>query len=215
MDERDLAVQEAVAAGNTPLDPAAAAQMFYSGERMILLSEPSQVFVYARWQQQPCISIVPLPFDDAAAYFTKNPAMLAAAYVAPAPGEPIQAKLRVRIGGITLTGVEHMNLPLGQLVDLTATFYDAQDNPTAPPAGTPSWTSSDEGVATVAADPGDEATVTSVAVGETTITMTLNAISATIDISVTGSTEAVSAQISAGEPYDSPATAAAKRAGAR
>ena len=106
-----------------------------------------------------------------------------------------------------------MNLPQGQLVDLTATFYDAQDNPTEAPDGELAWASSDEGVATVAGDAGaDTATVTSIAVGETVITMTAGAITATLNIAVTGTTGAVSAEITAGEPYDSPAAAAAKRA---
>jgi hypothetical protein len=108
-----------------------------------------------------------------------------------------------------------MNLPIGQLVDLTATFYDAQDAPTAAPEGVAiTWASSDEGVATVLVDPADDtlATVTSVVIGDTTITMTAGTIVATIDVAVTGSTAAVSATIAAGEPYDSVATAQAKRA---
>jgi hypothetical protein len=210
----ERAIREAEAAGNTPLDPSAAAQLFYSGERMLLLSAPAQVFVYARWQNQPCMSIVPLPFNDATVYFTANPAMLAAAYIPPAPGQPVYAKLRVRIGGITLTGVDHMNLPNGQSVDLTATFYDAQDNPTTAPTGDVTWTSSNTAFATVAANPNndDEATVTSVAVGEATITMSVGSITATIDVAVTGDTDAVSATITAGEPYTTPVTTGAKSA---
>ena len=197
---------------NVPLPPATAAQLFYSGSLMLLLSDPSETFVFGRWAGQPCICIVPMPFDDAVVYFTDNPAMLADAYVAPPPGQPAIAKLSVRIGGITLTGVDHMNLPNGQLVDLTVTFYDAQEMPTEAPEGDIEWSSSDEGVATVAADSGsDEATVTSVAVGETTITMTAGSITASLDIAVTGTTAAVSAEIAAGEPYDSPATAQAHR----
>ena len=198
---------------NAPLNPAAAAQLFYSGSQMLLLSDPNEPFVVGRWAGQPCICIVPMPFDDAVVYFTVNPAMLADAYVAPAPGQPSRAKLSVRIGGIILTGVATMNLPQGQLVDLTVTFYDANDNPTEAPEGSINWESSDDGVATVAADSGsDEATVTSVAIGETTITMTAGSITATIDIAITGTTAAASAEIAAGEPYDSPAAAAQRRA---
>ena len=198
---------------NVPLNPATAAQLFYSGSMMLLLSAPSETFVFGRWAAQPCICIVPMPFDDAVVYFTDNPAMLADAYVAPAPGQPAIAKLSVRIGGITLIGVDTMNLPNGQLVDLTVTFYDADDNPTEAPEGTLTWESSDEGVATVAADSGsDEATVASVAVGEATITMTAGSITSSIDIAVTGTSAAVSAEIAAGEPYDAPATAQARRA---
>jgi hypothetical protein len=200
---------------NQPLDPATAAQLFYSGEPMIYVADPSQPFVYGRWMQQPCISIVPLPFTDAIAYFTQNPVMLASAYVPPSDAA-VRAEISVlsrggRAGHVTKsTGVIEMNLPIGQAVDLTVTFYDAQDNPTAAP-GAIAWSSSDDTIASVGESDSDQATVTSVAIGECTITATSGSISAEMDLAVTGSTEAVSAEISAGEPYDTVEAAHAKR----
>jgi hypothetical protein len=83
---------------NEPLNPATAAQLFYSGERMLYVADPSQPFVYGRWSNQPCICIVPLPFTDAEAYFTANPVMLASDY-APPSGGAVRAVISVLSAG--------------------------------------------------------------------------------------------------------------------
>jgi Bacterial Ig-like domain (group 2) len=97
-----------------------------------------------------------------------------------------------------------VSLTTGQSVDLTVAYTDP-DGAAVPPPGAVNWASSDESVATVEANPGDDtkATVASVAEGPVTINAESEGITCVLDISV-GAVEsaATGGEITAGEPYD-------------
>jgi hypothetical protein len=57
------------------LDPQEAATLFYSGEPMAFVAVPTESFVCGQYQGQRAL-VMPLPFDDAVAYFTEHPVML-------------------------------------------------------------------------------------------------------------------------------------------
>ncbi len=87
----------------------------------------------------------------------------------------------------------------GDLIDLTVAFKDGKGDAATKP-GPVTWTSSTPAVATVAAGSDDTtATVTSLTVGDTTITSSSGSINATIDINVIAAA-ATQATITAGTP---------------
>lgn len=82
----DTVVQAAV----TALDPNQAAALFYAGHALAYVSAPNTQFACGQWMgQQFYITNPPFPFDNAAAYFTANPVILASA-VLPLPPQPPQ-----------------------------------------------------------------------------------------------------------------------------
>jgi hypothetical protein len=100
-----------------------------------------------------------------------------------------------------------VELSNGQSVDLTVAYTDAQGAPAHPP-GPVNWTSSSPSIATVSAgDEDTQATVTSIANGNTTITAESNGITCAIDLMVGGGEAGASeGEITAGEPYDTTGT---------
>jgi hypothetical protein len=58
-----------------PLDPQEAATLFYSGSPMAFVAVPTESFVCGQWMGQRAL-VMPIPFDDAVAYFTEHPVML-------------------------------------------------------------------------------------------------------------------------------------------
>jgi hypothetical protein len=94
----------------------------------------------------------------------------------------------------------------GQSVDLTVAYTDAQGAP-VPAPGAVTWSSSDDSIATIEADPDDDtqATVTSVAEGAATITAESGGIEVTEDVDVSASEPvATEGTITAGVPYATP-----------
>jgi len=75
------------------LDPNEAATLFYSGSVMAFVAVPDENFVCGQWHGQRAL-VVPIPFDDAVAYFTEHPVMLydPNAPIAP-PTEPLTATI--------------------------------------------------------------------------------------------------------------------------
>jgi uncharacterized protein YjdB len=92
----------------------------------------------------------------------------------------------------------------GQSVDLTVAYTDS-GGASAPAPGAVTWSSSDDSIATVEANPDDDtqATAVSVAEGVATITAESGGIETTEDVDVSAS-EAVATEgaITAGAPYD-------------
>jgi hypothetical protein len=185
------------------LDPEEAATLFRSGSELAFLTDPYVGFVMGRWmnQQVMCLQVPP----DLVAYSTENPVIIYGTYVPPAPGVAVAAFITIRTAGWTVRGNNMaVELPNGKVVDLTVTYEDADGNPTSAP-GDVTWTSSDPSIATIEADDDDDtkAVVTSVAEGSTSITAQSGGITASIDVDVTAEGgEAVSANITAGEPRD-------------
>jgi hypothetical protein len=184
------------------LDPNEAATLFRSGTALAFLADPETPFVMGRWMNQPALCL-PSP-DDPVAYFTTYPVIVYGTYAPSPPGEAVRAVITISAAGWTARGYAMaVALPKGKAVDLTIAFEDDAGNPAEAP-GAVTWTSSDDEIATVDPDADDdtEAVATAVAEGAATITGSSNGISATIDIDVTVEAGgAVTANISAGEPY--------------
>jgi hypothetical protein len=185
------------------LDPNEAATLFRSGSELAFLTDPYTGFVMGRWLNAPVICLaVPA---DLVAYFTTNPVIVYGTYVPPPPGEPVRAVISIAGAGWRVRGNNMaVELPNGKVVDLTVAFEDADGNPASAP-GAVTWESSDTSIATVEPDADDDtqSVVTSVAEGTSTITASAGSISATIDINISAEGgDAVSANITAGEPYD-------------
>jgi hypothetical protein len=182
---------------NEPLDPAVAATLFFAGTPMLFLDEPQDPpFVCGRWQGELAI-VSPIPFDDAETYFAERPVIVAADYVTPPPG--VAARILFSINGVIVEGQVSTSLALNQHVDLTVSFKDAEGN-AAPQPGAVTWTSSDVAVATVQGNtPDTGATVTPVAVGETTVSAASGTLTGTIQVTVTAA-PATEAEVTAGTP---------------
>jgi uncharacterized protein YjdB len=95
-----------------------------------------------------------------------------------------------------------VDMKAGQEVDLSVAFQDASGG-TTPAPGPVTWTSSDDKIATVEADSGDDTKAVALAIadGTATITAASDNIDGTIDITVEAG-EAVTATITAGTPHD-------------
>lgn len=198
-----------------PLHPQEAATLFFAGEALAYLSDPTIPFVLGRYFGEP-VMVSPLPFfpprqEEARIYFKANPVIIAGTYKPPAPGAAASALLKVNGAGWSVKGnAMAAAIQIGQSVGLTISFLDAGGQPAAKP-GPVAWTSSDATTVSVAANTTDDtqATAVSVAEGKTaTVTATSGTLSATIDISV-GAGPAVSASIAAGTPFPTPAVAPA------
>lgn len=190
---------------NQALDPNEAATLFRAGEAMAFTSAPTDPFVYGRWMGNPCLCVT-LPFDDATAYFTAHPVILASSYVPPPPGKAAGATLKVSGAGWTAQGPNMaVELTLTQRVDLTVAYTDGAGAP-APKPGPVTWSSSDETIALVNADDTDDtrSVVSSVAVGTATISAVSGGITATLEVTVAAGA-ATAAAIEPGEPYEAPA----------
>lgn len=184
------------------LNPNEAAMLYRSGTALAFLADPETPFVMGRWMNQPALCL-PSP-DDPVAYFTTHPVIVYGTYAPSPPGEAVRAVITISAAGWTARGYAMaVALPKGKAVDLTIAFEDDLGNPAEAP-GAVTWTSSDDEIATVDPDADDdtEAVATAVAEGAATITGSSNGITATIDIDVTVEAGgAVTANISAGEPY--------------
>ena len=192
---------------NEPLAPTEAVALFRSGTPLAFLAEPYDAFVMGRWMSEPVLAVAVPP--DLEAFFTNNPVIVYGTYVPPPPGVAVSAIFRIKSAGWSVRGNNMaVELPNGKVVDLTVAYEDSAGEH-APPPGPINWSSSDEEIATVEAkdDPADGtvAVVTSVAEGSATITASSGSITATleIDVSAEGGGDAVAANITAGEPYDS------------
>jgi Big-like domain-containing protein len=187
------------------LDPNEATALFRSGTELAFLTDPYTGFVMGRWMNQPVLAVAVPP--NLPLYFTENPVIIYGTYVPPAPGVAVRAIITIRTAGWTVRGNNMaVELPNGQVVDLTVAYEDANGDHASPP-GPITWSSSDEEIATVEAnaDPADGtvALVTAVAEGAATITALSGGITATLDVDITASGgDAVSGTITAGEPHD-------------
>lgn len=197
-----------------PLTPTEAAAAFFSGASMAYLDDPNTPFALGRFANEPVIiSEIPFfPADHQAAlvYFASHPAIIAGTYRPPAPGVAASAFFKVKGVGWTAKGTNMaVALQIGQSVGLTIGFLDAAGLAAAKP-GPVTWTTSDAATATVTPNATDDTQATAVSIAEgatATLTATSGTLTATIDVSV-GAGPAVSASITAGTPFQTPAPVA-------
>lgn len=197
------------------LSPHEAATLFFAGEALAYVSEPTVPFALGRYFGEP-VAITPLPFfppnqAEAVVYFKSHPVILAGTYRPPAPGAAVSALLKLQAAGWSVKGNDmSVALQIGQSVGLTISFLDAGGMPAAKP-GAVTWTTSDATVVSVTPNTNDDTQAIAVSVKEgatATLSATSGGLSATVDISV-GAGPAISASIAAGTPFQTPSAAPA------